>query len=214
MEMNAEFKSRFIKNLQGKDFILYGGLIALAQDAGFQGIRTTLVQAPSDANGNMAIVHATVTNKEGFTFDGLGDCDDRNANKMIVQHKVRMAETRAKGRALRDMLGIDMVCFEELGDDGPIADHKPQQRASRPTLAPAPQRTVQTDDPGAWVFPAGKYTGQTVESVAASDPRYISFCASEKMKREDIKAACRAYLDRPDDLTLDGAEDRLAQMGR
>lgn len=115
-ELSQDFKDEFVKNLQGKDFILYGGLITLAHANGFKSIKTTIVQCPSKDNDGMAIVHAVVIDQNGNEWHGIGDADDTNVNKNIAKHKIRMAETRAKGRALRDALGIDMVMDGELVD--------------------------------------------------------------------------------------------------
>ena len=115
-ELSQDFRDEFVKSLQGKEFILYGGLITLAHAQGIKGIQTELLQAPSKDNDQMAIVRATVTDKDGNEWHGLGDADDTNVNKNIAKHKIRMAETRAKGRALRDALGLDILMDSELAD--------------------------------------------------------------------------------------------------
>lgn len=115
-ELSQDFRDEFVKNLQGKDFILYGGLITLGHAQGIKSIKTQLIQAPNTDNDGMAIVHATVIDKNGGEWHGIGDADDSNCNKKVASHKIRMAETRAKGRALRDALGIDIVMDSELTD--------------------------------------------------------------------------------------------------
>jgi hypothetical protein len=40
-----------------------------------------------------------------------------NITKKVVSHFRRAALTRAKSRALRDALNIDMVAVEQLGED-------------------------------------------------------------------------------------------------
>lgn len=116
LELSQDFRDEFVKSLQGKDFILYGGLVTLAHARGFKGMRTELLQAPNKSNDNMCIVRAIVTDENGIEWHGIGDADDTNTNKNIAKHKIRMAETRAKGRALRDALGIDIVMDAELVD--------------------------------------------------------------------------------------------------
>lgn len=115
-QLSEDFRQEFIINIQGKDYILYGGLLTLAHAEGIQGIYTKLVQAPNQDNGNMAIVEAIATDKDGNKWSGLGDADDINCNKKVATAKIRMAETRAKGRALRDMLGLDILMDGELAD--------------------------------------------------------------------------------------------------
>lgn len=114
-ELSDQFKALYVTKIKGKDFIRFDGLLVLAKLDGWKGCRTTVIQLPNESNRNLAVVHAAVTDKDGNVFEAIGDCDDFNApSKEIAVHKVRMAETRAVGRALRKMLGIDMVMLEEL----------------------------------------------------------------------------------------------------
>lgn len=117
-------KPEFIFKSHGKDTVLFAGLLDLAHEQGLSGIKTTLVQVPSDANGQVAIVHASATTSKG-TFDGIGDASPGNVGSMIRQHIIRMAETRAKARALRDATNVGVTAFEEMGPDDD--DHPPAQ---------------------------------------------------------------------------------------
>ena len=47
----------------------------------------------------------------------MGDATPSNVTKKVAPHFRRVALTRAKSRALRDALNIDMVSVEELGED-------------------------------------------------------------------------------------------------
>ncbi|MGH2346647.1 MAG: hypothetical protein ACRDG4_15590, partial [Chloroflexota bacterium] len=131
-------KKEFIVNRQGKDFVLYAGLLDQAHREGLKRITTTLVQAPSEDNGQLAICRAEVETEKGV-FSGIGDASPANVGRMIAAHTVRMAETRAKARALRDAINVGVTAFEELGDldedtDGQIFS----RRASRPVAASQP----------------------------------------------------------------------------
>jgi hypothetical protein len=108
-------KKEFIVNRQGKDFVLYEGLLDEAHQQGLCRISTTLIQLPHDDNGNMAVVAAEIETGKG-TFSGLGDASPANVGRPIVPHILRMAETRAKARALRDAVNIGVTALEELGD--------------------------------------------------------------------------------------------------
>jgi hypothetical protein len=48
------------------------------------------------------------------TFEAIGDASPENVPPHILPHLNRMAETRAKARALRDAVNIGVVSFEEL----------------------------------------------------------------------------------------------------
>lgn len=109
--MNKEL----IVDRNGRSFVLYAGLLDLAHQRGLKSITTTLIQIPSDLNGLLAICHATVETEQG-TFTGLGDAGPDNVSRMMVPHLIRMAETRAKARALRDAVNVGVTAVEELAD--------------------------------------------------------------------------------------------------
>ena len=106
-------EKRFIKNLQGKDFVLYAGLVDLAHRIGLDKIETELIQY----DGTEALFKARVTMTDGSVFESIGDANPNNVAPLVAKHKVRMAETRAKARALRDACNVDMCTVEELGGD-------------------------------------------------------------------------------------------------
>lgn len=142
---------------QGKDFVLYAGLLNAAHKAGLQAIHTHLVQAPSAGNGRCAIVHATVEFPWG-EFSGIGDADPENVSRNIAPHLIRMAETRSKARALRDALNVGMVAIEEMGPD---PDKEPKYD---PTTAGSYRSEVGTADG------RGASTGSGAASRPASYP--------------------------------------------
>ena len=121
-----KLEERFIMNLKGKDFVLYAGLLDMAHQKGLQSIMVDPLQYPTKDNGFEAIAKATVESKNGDVFVELGDANPRNTNKMIVNHIIRMAATRAKARALRDFVNVGIACIDELGDlDEVVGDEKP-----------------------------------------------------------------------------------------
>ena len=107
---------KYIKNISGKDFILYVGLVAEAHRIGIQSIVTELVKLDKSEHGIIVVFKATVTGKDSQVFTGYGDATEKNVSKMILPHMIRMAETRAKARALRDFTNIDLCSAEELAE--------------------------------------------------------------------------------------------------
>lgn len=106
-------KAGHIVTLQKKDFILYSGLLLLAHSRGLLGIETEPVEI--DWQNGRFVFKATVQMKDGV-FTGYGDCTQHNTGKMIYPHAIRMSETRAKARALRDAVGLGLTSYEELGE--------------------------------------------------------------------------------------------------
>lgn len=146
-----------IKNKHGdvvgeKEVVSYAGLLAKAHDEGLESIATELKQIPCEANGVVAIVVATVRGRRG-SFTGIGDADPTNVNRGVVRHLVRIAETRAKARALRDYVDVGTVSLEELGGDDDFepdaSDYSPRHDANPRGAAEArhPEPTPDTSGP-------------------------------------------------------------------
>lgn len=129
--MASRVPKEFIKSLQGKDFVLFGGLLELAHQDGLSYTNTEIIQFPSDGNNGTTIVKATVKTSKG-EFSAIGDASPASVpNKSIAVHSIRMAETRAIARALRVATNVSMTAFEELGvmepdKPGKASDAQPQ----------------------------------------------------------------------------------------
>src|ERR687889_209160 len=141
-------RDEFLITRQGKQYVLYAGLLDEAHSRGLRGIDTELIQVPDDQNGNVAIVKATAEMEDGRHFSGIGDASPENVGRNIVPHIIRMAETRAKARALRDAVNVGATALEELsdGDDAPPADNFAGQARSRPTPIRNAQRASRAED--------------------------------------------------------------------
>lgn len=188
LEGTSTIKKEFVVERNGRSFVLYAGLLDLAHEKGLSEIVTTLLQVPSDVNGQMAICHATVV-VDGKPYSGLGDAAPDSVSRMMLPHLIRMAETRAKARALRDAVNVGTTALEELGDlddeDGAPAPRArattPEPQAVQRSLAAVPSRAANPaprngswggqrggdfeDDPG----PAGHEAAAT-SSVAGASP--------------------------------------------
>lgn len=120
-------------NRQGTTFVLFSGLLNEAHERGLRGIFTELIQVPEEANGNVAICKARVEMEDGRRFEGLGDASPENVGRNIQPHLLRMAETRAKARALRDAVNVGITALEELGGDEPTrTTNQPRSGAQKP----------------------------------------------------------------------------------
>jgi hypothetical protein len=138
----VQVKQQYLIDRQGKTFALYSGLLDAAHEAGLRAIRTELVQAPTKENGDTTIVAALVEMEDGRVFAGLGDANPQNVGRNIAAHSIRMAETRAKARALRDAINVGGAALEELGDDDDPPAYQPrsEQRPAVKTQADSPLR--------------------------------------------------------------------------
>ena len=143
MAVNKEF---IYKAQGGKDAVLYAGLLAMAHEAGLTGITTQIVQLPSAENGHTCICTAEVTmcrNNDYMKFTGIGDADLSNVKRGLPI--IRMAETRAKARALRDAVNVGEAAFEEYGPDTEIAptSHQATRRVEKQATTANPPDSPQ-----------------------------------------------------------------------
>ncbi len=106
----------FIINLQGKSFVTYEGLLDLAHQKSLKSIEVELIQVPTPENKMTAICKAVATAENGVFVD-YGDASPLSVNSKIHPHIIRMASTRAKARALRDLTNVGMTAIEELNLD-------------------------------------------------------------------------------------------------
>ena len=126
-------REEYMIERQGKRFVLYAGLLEEAHNRGLRSIETELLQVPTKENGEVAIVKAVIRTEEG-KFAGIGDASPQNVNRAIAPHLIRMAETRAKARALRDAINVGVTAFEELGGEEEVVESpkSAEERDGRP----------------------------------------------------------------------------------
>lgn len=161
-----EIRDKNGKVVGTKDVVTYQGLLSKAHDEGLVRVRTHLVQAPTEANGMTAIVKAVVDIGKG-RFDGIGDASPENVNSFIVPHLIRMAETRAKARALRDAVNIGVVSFEELAGEAAEEQFARDEQMRNPR--PPRPRVVST----AVTRESVKDAGSTATVMSESQRRYL-----------------------------------------
>jgi predicted nucleic acid-binding Zn finger protein len=140
LEKNTpKLKEEFITDIKGKQFVLYAGVLDLATQKGLLKLEVELIQYPTKENGREAICRAVAEGKNGEVFSDIGDANPNNCTEKIVKHLIRMASTRAKGRALRDMCNISIACLEELEsmDDVMGSDSPKSTRKTAPKTPPA-----------------------------------------------------------------------------
>jgi hypothetical protein len=95
----------------GTRYVRYAGLLALAHARGLKRITTALVQAPTAANGHVAIAAAEVETDQGV-FTGLGEAAPGHGRRPEATALPRLAETRAKAQALADAVNVGLPVFE------------------------------------------------------------------------------------------------------
>jgi len=131
-----EIKDRTGKVVGTKEVVTYPGLLSKAHEEGLSQIGTTLVQTPTEENGRTAIAKAVVETSKGH-FEAFGDASPENVNSYIIPHLIRMAETRAKARALRDAVNIGIVSFEELDGEHMASNGSGDGSGATPSRTPA-----------------------------------------------------------------------------
>jgi hypothetical protein len=132
----AKIDPKFLIERNGRPFVLYAGLLDCAHKQGLRAIRTHLIQVPMEENSQTAIVSAEVETERGL-FSGIGDASPANVSRAMLTATIRLAETRAKARALRDAVNIGVTAFEEIdGEPREVGDPSVPTPAPRPAIAP------------------------------------------------------------------------------
>lgn len=137
-KLTPEFKDKYILNIKGKEAISANGLIALGHEKGLRKLTTKVLQLPGKDNNMCCIVQANLIGY-GYSpidkklieveFSAIGDASPSNCSSMVAAAFIRMAETRAVGRVLRNYTDIGMLCSDEIGAsvETPIELIEPQQ---------------------------------------------------------------------------------------
>ena len=133
-------KLGYIVKVQGKPFIRYEGLLILAEERQLISIETQQIEL--DRKEQFAQFKATakipllIDGKHQFnqlgklickTFTSYGDGSPKNINRGVISSFIRVAETRAKARALRDLCGIGMCSVEELASNQQEPGYNPRK---------------------------------------------------------------------------------------
>jgi hypothetical protein len=126
-----------------KDVVLYAGLLNQAHEEGLLRVRTSILQIPTEENGRLAIIKAEVETAKGL-FEAVGDACPENVDEFLAPHLIRVAETRAKARALRDAVNVGVVSYEELDGVTLDRDSSPGSGAPTPTRSPRPAKATST----------------------------------------------------------------------
>jgi hypothetical protein len=186
---------RFIKNIEGKDFVIYAGLLDLAHQKGLIKMAVDIIQNPTPENGHMAIAKATAESKLGGLFVDVGDATPTNCNAKVAKHLLRMASTRAKARALRDMTNIGITCLEELGDLNDITEEGTNLEPAAPTKGKASNKATPRPASPAPVSPAPINGSAPPAKMSEAQERAIKNLAKRRgLTQEDLgKLALEAY---------------------
>ena len=100
--------------LGDRPYVTREGLLYYARKSGqLMGIQVEIVERTK----GFCLVKATVLTKDGGRFEAFGDASTDNTNRMVSPHLIRMAETRAINRALREAFPIGLCSYEELSEE-------------------------------------------------------------------------------------------------
>jgi len=161
-------REEYMIERHGRRFVLYAGLLDEAHARGLRSIETELLQVPSPENGEVAIARAVVRTEEG-KFSGIGDASPDNVGKAIRPHIIRMAETRAKARALRDAINVGVAALEELdGEPEEITPAREQQnQVQQSSVAPRTAREENKEELPKEALPATRKQLNYLEALIA-----------------------------------------------
>jgi hypothetical protein len=100
----------YVVQIHGRPFVRYAGLLLMAHARGLQTIEARFVSV----SATLAVAEATATFTDGRRLTEASDATPENVGPQVKAHFARLALTRAKARALKDALGVDLCSLEEL----------------------------------------------------------------------------------------------------
>jgi hypothetical protein len=175
------------------------------------GSTTRVEQVPHESNGNMAVVWVqatfrSVVEQGEFVFEGVADADPSNTTAGSTANAlVRMAHTRALGRALSLALNIDEAMAEEIAENGGA----PTQQSSGGS-APAGNSTAGGGNIPSWKFtiPMGRNKDKRIDdpTVDVSDLQW--FIDNNKL---NMKNPQTQQYDLPDQQRIDLFKNEIAK---
>ncbi len=105
----------FIETEEGEIFVRLASLLRVAKETlVVQEYHCTIEQVPVENNEWCATVRARYVFRGDIMFSGAADCRTSNASAGFDKYTVALAEARAKARALRDALGVEICSSEEI----------------------------------------------------------------------------------------------------
>jgi hypothetical protein len=161
-----------------KDVVLYAGLLTQAHEEGLARIKTSILQIPTEENGRLAIIKAEVETSKGL-FEAIGDACPENVDDFLAPHLIRVAETRAKARALRDAVNVGVVSFEELDGVSLNRDSSPGSGApAAPVVSRSPRHSgngpaARSRTPAAKPRTPAPRAGNGAEQMSEAQRRYL-----------------------------------------
>ena len=182
--MSPNINPEYVISLQGQEYCTYRGVLDRAHALGLEGIRTRILQVPGPDNEYVAIVEAEIRMQDGRVFVDVADASPKNVASRLASALIRMASTRAKGRALRDAVNIGEALAEELDMD---AEHAAPRADSVRSMRP-PSRPVMA---------SGRGSAPARESAPAADsPPATPVVADEGPPARDGAASVSAMAER------------------
>lgn len=169
--VNTQPDPRYIRQINGRQFISYAGLLELATRMGLAQLEVEVLVHPTPDNDNTTVCIATASLATGMNAKDLGEASAATLDPRVAKFLYSMASTRAKARSLRNLCGVGMTCLEELGsftdvigeDNEPAAagQNSSSVNHSAPTMpAPAsgnsPNETSAFVNASATAQPSGK----------------------------------------------------------
>jgi len=176
--------AKFVKKIQGRDFVLFEGLLEMAHAAGLKRVETQLLQAPGKDNGMLAIVRAVIETEKGV-FSALGDASPESAERPMQPHLVRLADTRAIARAIRIAVNVGMTALEEINESEPVVGSSGSNGSKNGKKKPNTEeldeetKSAWLEKPESVVLSFGKHADKSLGDVLVEDPSYVEWLAKE-----------------------------------